>query len=232
MTNQLHAQYLENFIDKNKKFFDNVEIMRVNMEHRMADDEYRAVVLDGISQLHLHMNFMVSDIVYRLMGIDGWLTSKVYKRRTRAKLMSAVVSELNIDPMNVSSIDSSTAFETMTFEELVEWLENCKELTVKQTLCVSFGVGSPRALMTMLKNLASVQHQFDRLVPFTKIKLAEPIMTDDVKFYNREIDADVTNTNLSSSARKNTIATLWTLMSIVPVWEVWRDKVLAMEKNA
>ena len=192
--------------------------------YRIIDDERRAVWQDGLMQCHLHLRFLWTEMISATIGQTAWSDPKyALEPEQHAALVAHVQKCLDQRP---SEIVFSEAVETMNFSQLIGHILNMKSQAPLACLTMALGMTSTTALSRMLRNLLQLSRQMDVLTPCEFIRGFEAVPEDECDEYRLPMSWQLPQ---DSDSALTAVCALVSLMKNVPVYELWRNKLVDIE---
>ena len=215
------AQLSHEFMKTHAGFFKDPITAEKHLTARLVDDELRASWLDGLMQCQLHLRFLWQDILTSTYGEFGYLEPTIYRNHKLPKGISETLKKL---PDAKHPLPMDEALERFNFETLIESILAIKTLGPMHCLALALGVCNIRVVRTMLTNLKCLYDQLMVLTPYHRLENFEAIPMADASLYQMPLIADKTNPMMARPGTDNATAAIITIMSTIPLGEVWIEK--------
>ena len=215
------AQLSHEFMKTHAMFFKDPVSVEKHLTARLVDDELRASWLDGLMQCQLHLRFLWQDILMSTYGKYGYLEPSIYRNDQVPACIDKALEKLTNDQNPLPMDDASELFD---FNTLIESILAIKMLGPMHCLSLALGVCNIRVTRTMLTNMKKLYDQLMVLTPYQRLKDFEAIPMADAALYQMPLIADKSNPMMARPGTDNATAAIITIMSTIPLGEVWIEK--------
>lgn len=191
--------------------------------YRIIDDERRAVWQDGLMQCHLHLRFLCTEMIGATLGQGAWSDASHAKNLKQHRQLIEFVE--NKSACAAKCLSVGEAFEYFNFSQLLTYMLNVKEEAPLACLAMALGLSSTRSLTRMLEHLRLLNEAVLCLTPCEFIRGFDRITEEDTQDYQLPQGWLLPQEDSALTG----VCTLLTLMHNVPLFELWRDKLVAIE---
>ena len=223
-----YAKLSHEFMKSHGDFFKDPVSAEKHLTARLIDDELRASWLDGLMQCQLHLRFLWQDILISTYGEYGYLEPSIYRNNEIPESITEALKKL---PKDQRRLPMEEALERFDFSTLIKSILAIKTLGPMHCLALALGVCNIRVVRTMLTNLKCLYDQLMVLTPYQRLENFEAIPMADAALYQMPLIADKGNPMMARPGTDNATAAIITIMSTIPLGEVWIEKHRALMKR-